>query len=345
MFERTDDLRICDARPMIPPAILHEEIPITESVAALVAKTRREVAQSLHGQDPRLVCIVGPCSIHAVDCALGYAEKLLGLAKTFEDKLIVVMRAYFEKPRTSVGWKGFINDPDLDETYHINKGLRLARRLLVDINGMGLPTGHEFLDTQIPQHIADVASWVAIGARTTESQIHRELASGLSMPVGFKNTTEGSIQPAIDAVVTAHAQHWFPSVTKQAVSAIFQTTGNPDCHVILRGGSRTGPNFDRESVTKVAQRLEQRSLPPRVMIDCSHGNSKKDHRLQASVAEAIAAQMNDGHVFGVMIESHLVEGRQDIATGQPMVFGQSITDSCISIEQTEQVLAMLARSV
>lgn len=344
MFERTDDLRIRDSRPLIPPAILLEEIPITESVSTLVAGTRRAVAESIRGDDPRLVCIVGPCSIHDVTCAAAYAERLAALVKRYEDRLIVVMRAYFEKPRTSVGWKGFINDPDLDETYHINKGLRLARKLLLDVNEMGLPTGHEFLDTQIPQHIADVASWVAIGARTTESQVHRELASGLSMPVGFKNTTEGSVQPAIDAVVTARAQHWFPSVTKQAVSAIFQTTGNPDCHVILRGGSKTGPNFDRESVNKVAARLESLGLPPRVMVDCSHGNSRKDHRQQAAVAEAVADQKAEGRIFGVMLESHLVEGRQDHVPGRPLTFGQSITDACIGIEETERVLERLARA-
>lgn len=344
MFERTDDLRICDSRPLIPPAILLEEIPMTEPVSARVAGTRRAISEALDGSDPRLVCIVGPCSIHEVGCAAAYAERLAGLAKRFEDRLIVVMRAYFEKPRTSVGWKGFINDPDLDETYHINKGLRLARRLLVDVNEMGLPTGHEFLDTQIPQHIADVASWVAIGARTTESQVHRELASGLSMPVGFKNTTEGSVQPAIDAVVTARAQHWFPSVTKQAVSAIFQTTGNPDCHVILRGGSKTGPNYDRESVNKVAARLEGSGLAPRVMIDCSHGNSRKDHRRQAEVAAAVAEQRKEGHIFGIMLESHLVEGRQDHVPDRPLTFGQSITDACIGIEETERILETLARA-
>lgn len=344
MHERTDDLRIRDSRPLIPPAILLEEIPATDEISHLVSRTRIEIADVLHGKDDRLVCIVGPCSIHAVDCSLAYAERLMRLKKRFEDRLIIVMRAYFEKPRTSIGWKGFINDPDLDETYHINKGLRLARRLLVDINALGLPTGHEFLDTQIPQHIADVASWVAIGARTTESQVHRELASGLSMPVGFKNTTEGSIQPAIDAVVTAGAQHWFPSVTKQAVSAIFQTTGNPDCHIILRGGSKTGPNYDPDSVMRVAQRLEQRGLPPKVMIDCSHGNSKKDYKQQPVVAACVERQVRSGNVLGVMVESHLVEGRQDLVPGAPLVFGQSITDSCISIEQTETLLEGLARA-
>lgn len=344
MLHRTDDLRICDSRPLIPPAILLEELPITEGVSNLVRETRHRISDVLHGKDERLVCVIGPCSIHDVESALAYAERLSVLAERYSDRLIVLMRAYFEKPRTSVGWKGFINDPDLDETYHINKGLRLARRLLLDVNGMGLPTAHEFLDTQIPQHIADVASWVAIGARTTESQVHRELASGLSMPVGFKNTTEGSVQPAIDAVVTARAQHWFPSVTKQAVSAIFQTTGNPDCHIILRGGSKTGPNFDAESVSRVVQRLEQRDLPGKVMVDCSHGNSRKDHRLQAEVAECVADQVRGGHILGLMIESHLVEGRQDFIPGRALTFGQSITDACIGIEETERILDVLAKT-
>ena len=253
------------------------------------------------------------------------------------------MRSYFEKPRTSVGWKGLINDPDLDESFHINKGLRLARQLLVDLNDMGLPTASEFLDTQIPQYIADLTSWVAIGARTTESQVHRELASGLSMPVGFKNGTDGSTQTAVDAVLSARSPHLFPSVTKQGVSAIFETSGNDTCHVILRGGSRTGPNFDASHVDEVCGRLRSRGLPETVMIDCSHGNSQKDHRKQAAVAAAIADQVAAGswHVMGAMLESHLVEGRQDYVPGQA-AYGQSITDACISLEQTEPLLERLA---
>ena len=241
MFQRTDDLRITQVRPLIPPAILLEEIPISEQASNVVSNARSAIANVLQRRDPRLVVVVGPCSIHDTSAALDYAGRLTALARRYADHLILVMRTYFEKPRTSVGWKGLINDPDLDESYHINKGLRLARKLLVDINDLGLPTGSEFLDTQIPQHIADLTSWVAIGARTTESQVHRELASGLSAPVGFKNGTDGGVKTAVDAVLAARTPHWFPSVTKQGVSAIFQTRGNETCHVILRGGTRTGP--------------------------------------------------------------------------------------------------------
>lgn len=346
MFRQTDDLRICAVRPLIPPAILLEELPITPEISEVVARTRLAVADALHGRDARLVVIAGPCSIHDVDAALEYAARLQRLAERYADRLIVVMRAYFEKPRTSVGWKGLINDPDLDETFHINKGLRLARKLLLEANGLGLPTGSEFLDMQIPQHIADVMSWVAIGARTTESQLHRELASGLSMPVGFKNTTDGGIQAALEAIVAARASHWFPSVTKQAVGAIFQTTGNPDCHVILRGGSKTGPNYDANSVARTAHKLEQRGLPPRIMVDCSHGNSHKDHLRQLEVVESVCAQLGEArNVFGVMIESFLVEGRQDWNSGSSMTFGRSITDACLSFEQTEDALGRLASAV
>jgi 3-deoxy-7-phosphoheptulonate synthase len=245
-----------------------------------------------------------------------------------------------------VGWKGLINDPDLDESFHINKGLRLTRQLLLDVNNLGLPTGSEFLETQIPQHIADLTSWVAIGARTAESQVHRELASGLSMPVGFKNSTDGSTQIAVDAVMTARSAHWFPSVTKQGVSAIFQTSGNESCHVILRGGTRTGPNYAAEHIAKVASRLASKGLREGVMVDCSHGNSHKDHLRQPEVADAIAEQIASGsrQIFGAMIESHLVEGRQDYIPGKPAVYGQSITDACLSIEQTEPLLETLARA-
>jgi 3-deoxy-7-phosphoheptulonate synthase len=256
------------------------------------------------------------------------------------------MRSYFEKPRTSVGWKGLINDPDLDESFHINKGLRLARKLLLDVNEMGLPTGSEFLDTQIPQHIADLTSWVAIGARTTESQVHRELASGLSAPVGFKNSTDGGTETAVDAVLAARTPHWFPSVTKQGVSAIFQTSGNTTCHVILRGGMRTGPNHSAERVADVCGRLAAKGLPHTVMIDCSHGNSNKDHRKQTDVAASVCEQIRGGswQIFGAMFESHLVEGRQDYVPGRPAVYGQSITDACLSLEQTEPLLDQLANA-
>jgi 3-deoxy-7-phosphoheptulonate synthase len=344
MFQRTDDLRITQVRPLIPPAILLEEIPITERGSNVVANTRQAIAAVLARRDPRLVVIVGPCSIHDTSAGLEYASALKRLAVRFQQQLIVVMRTYFEKPRTSVGWKGLINDPDLDESFHINKGLRLARQLLVDVNDMGLPTASEFLDTQIPQHIADLTSWVAIGARTTESQIHRELASGLSMPVGFKNSTDGGTQTAIDAVLSARSPHLFPSVTKQGVSAIFQTTGNDTCHLILRGGTRTGPNYDVDTVKDTSARLAARGLPDAVMVDCSHGNSQKNHLRQIDVSAAIADQVGAGswQIFGVMVESHLVEGRQDHVSGAASVYGQSITDACISLAQTEPLLERLA---
>ena len=346
MYRRTDDLRIRDVRPLIPPAILLEEIPLSERASNVVADTRAAVSAIVKGNDPRLVVVAGPCSIHDPTAALEYGGRLKEIADRFSGHLVVLMRAFFEKPRTAVGWKGLINDPDLDESFHINKGLRLARQLLLDLNDLGLPTASEFLDMQIPQHIADLTSWVAIGARTTESQVHRELASGLSAPVGFKNGTDGNVQIAIDAVLTARSCHWFPSVTKQGVSAIFQTSGNDSCHVILRGGTKTGPNYDAEHVVKACAKLAGKGLPPVVMVDCSHGNSLKDHRKQATVADNLCEQIAAGspHIGGVMLESHLVEGRQDYVPGQPSVYGQSITDACISLEETAQLLERLANA-
>ena len=346
MFRRTDDLRIRDVRPLIPPAILLEEIPISERASIVVSDARAAIADVIGGTDPRLVVVVGPCSIHDTKAAFEYAERLKRTADRLSDSLIIVMRTYFEKPRTAVGWKGLINDPDLDESYHINKGLRLARKLLLDLNDLGLPTASEFLDTQIPQHIADLTSWVAIGARTAESQIHRELASGLSMPVGFKNSTDGSTQIAVDAVLTARSPHWFPSVTKQGVAAIFQTVGNDACHVILRGGTRTGPNYGAEHIAKVSGRLAAKGLRESVMVDCSHGNSHKNHLKQADVASAVCEQIASGsrQIFGAMIESHLVEGRQDYVPGEIPVYGQSITDACLSFAQTEPLLEQLAEA-
>lgn len=343
-FRRTDDLRITQVRPLIPPAILLEEIPISERASNVVADTRTAIAQVLRANDPRLIVVVGPCSIHDPAAALDYAERLQQLAVRYGGSLITIMRSYFEKPRTSVGWKGLINDPDLDESFHINKGLRLARKLLLDVNDLGLPTASEFLDTQIPQHIADLISWVAIGARTTESQVHRELASGLSMPVGFKNGTDGNTQTAVDAILAARSRHWFPSVTKEGVSAIFQTSGNDSCHVILRGGTRTGPNYDAAHVTKVCGQLASKGLRETVMVDCSHGNSLKEHRRQSEVAASIAEQVASGSwmICGAMLESHLVEGRQDYVPGRPAVYGQSITDACLSLDQTEPLLELLA---
>lgn len=347
MPNRVDDVRIQDMRPLLPPAILMEEIPQTDETEAFVVESRQTIKSVVTGEDDRLLAVVGPCSVHDVKAATEYAEKLKELAERYKDHLVIVMRAYFEKPRTVIGWKGLINDPDLDESFHINKGLRLARRYLFDLAQKGLPAGCEFLDMTVPQHIADLVSWGAIGARTSESQTHRELASGLSMPVGFKNSTDGSFKNAVDAVRSAACSHWFPSSTKQGVSAIFQTTGNDGCHVILRGGSKTGPNYMPGHVKEVSQMLEKLNLYPRVMIDCSHGNSGKDHTRQAFVAEDVAWQVRNGskNILGVMIESFLVEGRQDYEPGQPATYGQSITDSCISLDQTEPILNVLAEAV
>ena len=316
---------------------------MTDRVSEVVDKSRREIVDVLHGRDKRLV--VGPCSVHDPVSAFEYASRLAPVAEKLSDKLVMVVRAYFEKPRTTVGWKGYINDPDLNESYHINKGLRAARRLLIDINELGLPTGSEFLDLQIPQHIADITSWVAIGARTTESQVHRELASGLSMPVGFKNTTEGNVQRAVEAVMAAAQSHWFPSITKQGVSSLFKTRGNEDCHIILRGGTQTGANYSREHVQEAVGLLRKQELPAKVMVDCSHGNSNKDHRNQRLVVESICSQLAsaDHGIMGLMIESHLVEGRQNIS--DHMVYGQSVTDACISFEDTVGLLEDLARAV
>jgi len=346
MFRPTDDLRITQVRPLIPPAILLEELPITERASNVVSNARSAVAAALAGSDSRLVVIAGPCSIHDVAAALEYAGKLKEIADRYTGQLIVIMRSYFEKPRTSIGWKGFINDPDLDQSFNINKGLRLARKLLLDVNDMGLPTASEFLDTQIPQHIADLTSWVAIGARTTESPMHRELASGLSMPVGFKNSTDGNIQTALDAVLAARSPHWFPSVTKQGIAAISHTTGNDTCHVILRGGTQTGPNHGAAHIREVCTGLAARGLRESVMVDCSHGNSQKDHRRQADVAASIADQVSAGSlgIFGAMLESNLVEGRQDLVPGRPARYGQSITDACIALSETDALLERLARA-
>jgi 3-deoxy-7-phosphoheptulonate synthase len=324
-------------------AVLQEELPITDGVATLVHRTRSAIADMIHGRSKKILAVVGPCSIHDPEAALEYARRLRPIAQRVEAKVLVVMRAYFEKPRTTVGWKGYINDPDLDGSFHINKGVRLARQLLLDVNGLGLPTGSEYLDLQIPQFIDDVTSWVAIGARTAESQVHRELASGLSMPVGFKNGTDGNVTSAVDGVQAAGASHWFPSVTKDGVGAIFQTAGNPDCHVILRGGSQTGPNFGSAHVSEAAEKLRARNLSTRLMVDFSHGNSLKDHRRQREVAEAVAHQLQTGTspIFGVMIESHLVAGRQDYTDRNELRFGQSITDSCIDLDETGELLDRL----
>jgi 3-deoxy-7-phosphoheptulonate synthase len=346
MIRLTDDLRIEKIRPLIPPAILMENLPITERASTTVAEGRHAIAAALRGDDDRLVVVVGPCSIHDVDAAREYAARLKAEAERHARDLVVVMRVYFEKPRTTVGWKGLINDPNLDGSFVINRGLHLARALLLDLAELGLPTGCEFLDTITPQYIADLVSWGAIGARTTESQVHRELASGLSVPVGFKNGTDGNIQIAIDAVKAAGHPHQFLSVTKQGLSAIVATRGNPDCHVILRGASG-GPNYGAEDVARAVAALEKAALRGRVMVDCSHGNSGKDHRRQPLVAGDLAGQIRGGSaaVTGVMVESHLVEGRQDPVAGLPLVYGQSITDACIGWTDTVPVLAELAAAV
>lgn len=342
-----DNARIAQTRPLLPPAILVEEIPLSEQATATVGRGRAESSAILQGRDDRLCVVCGPCSIHDTRAALEYAERLLPLRDQYEDELQILMRTYFEKPRTVVGWKGLINDPAIDGSFEINQGLRLGRQLLVDICEMGLPTGAEFLDTIIPQFIADAIAWSAIGARTTESQVHRELASGLSMPVGFKNGTSGNVQIAIDAVRSAAQPHWFPSVTKQGVTAIFQTTGNADAHVILRGGNRTGPNYEAQAIEPILDQLAAVDLPPYLFVDCSHGNSNKDHTRQSEVARVLAGQIAGGQtgIAGVMLESHLVAGRQDYTQGGDNIYGQSITDACIDFPATEAILETLAQAV
>lgn len=345
MLWATDDIRIEALKPLIPPAILMEELPVNDQESELIAKSRREIADCLHGRDPRLVCIVGPCSIHDPEAAVEYAQRLKQEADRLADDLLIVMRVYFEKPRTSVGWKGLINDPFIDGSFAINKGLRIARQLLLDVNTIGLPAGCEFLDTIMPQFIADLVSWGAIGARTTESQVHRELASGLSCPIGFKNATNGNVQVAIDAIEAARHPHHFLSVTKQSVAAIVATKGNEDCHMILRGGSE-GANDDADTIADTAARLEAQGLAHRIMIDCSHGNSLKDHRRQAAVAARVAQKRisDSSRIFGVMLESNLIAGKQDATDGKPLTYGQSITDACMGWEETVQVLEVLAEA-
>jgi len=346
MQHPTDDLRIRDLKPLLPPEILMEEIAASERACTTIASARAEIARILHGGDDRLLVVVGPCSIHDPAAGLDYARRLAAAVPAYRDDLMIVMRVYFEKPRTTIGWKGLINDPHLDDSYAINHGLRLARKFLLDVNELGLPTGTEFLDPITPQFLADLVSWGAIGARTSESQVHRELASGLSMPVGFKNGTDGSVQTAIDGIRSSAHPHHFLSVTKQGVAAIVATNGNPDCHIILRGGS-AGPNYDAASVGRAAEQLKKIGLEPRVMVDCSHANSNKDHERQPAVVEAIAAQIAGGShaVLGVMLESFLVDGRQDHDKGKPLVFGQSITDKCLAWDRTLPLLDQLAQAV
>ena len=346
MLQRTDDIRIQWTKVVLPPVFLEEEMPMTERASSIIFQARAEISSILQGKDHRLLVVVGPCSIHDTNAAREYASLLRTAIAELSTDLRVVMRVYFEKPRTTIGWKGLINDPHLDQSFKINDGLRLARRLLLDLAEMGIPAGTEFLDMIIPQYLASLVSWGAIGARTTESQVHRELVSGLSCPVGFKNGTSGDVQIAAEAVRSAAHPHTFLGHTKHGQSAIFVTLGNPDCHVILRGG-RTTTNYDSASVAQACALLENAGLSPRVMIDCSHANSNKDHTKQPAICHDVIAQIANGdrRIIGVMLESNLVAGTQKLSDGKPLVYGQSITDACIGWEETLELLRELATAV
>ena len=341
----TDDLRISEINDVVTPAELLEEVPVSEAASERIHETRHAIHRLLTGEDDRLLVITGPCSIHDPQAGREYAARLLDHRRSLCDSLLVVMRVYFEKPRTTVGWKGLINDPDLDGRFNINKGLRIARRLLCELNDSGMPAGVEFLDIVTPQYLADLISWGAIGARTTESQVHRELASGLSCPVGFKNGTSGNVRIAVDAVGAAKHPHVFLSFTKAAHSAVFETTGNEDTHIILRGGA--SPNYETEHVRAAAEVLAAAGHAPRLMVDFSHANSAKQPQRQRDVCRDVAGQIASGEdaVMGVMIESHLVAGRQDVVAGQPLTYGQSITDACIGWDATVEMLGELAEAV
>ena len=345
MKYQTDDLRIHEIKEVSPPNEVCAELPITETATDAVFSARNAIHNILHGQDDRLLVIIGPCSIHDPQAAMEYAHKLNIAREQYQDDLLIVMRVYFEKPRTTVGWKGLINDPDIDDSYQINKGLRLARKLLLDINNPGIPAATEYLDLVTPQYVADLISWGAIGARTTESQVHRELASGLSCPVGFKNGTDGTLKIATDAIRAANRPHHFLSLTKAGHSAIFSTTGNDDCHIILRGGR--APNYDAASVEQACQELKQAGLAEKVMVDFSHANSSKQYERQLEVGHDVAQQIAAGgqHIMGAMIESHLKADRQNVVSGQALEYGQSITDACISWEQSLPLLDELATAV
>jgi 3-deoxy-7-phosphoheptulonate synthase len=342
----TDDLRIDEIRELTPPSHLMREFPCSSEIAGVVHDSRQAIHKILHDKDDRILVVVGPCSIHDTKAALEYADLLKAARDKYAGELEIVMRVYFEKPRTTVGWKGLINDPDLDSSFNINKGLRIGRQLLLDINAKGLPAGCEFLDMISPQYLADLVAWGAIGARTTESQVHRELSSGLSCPVGFKNGTDGNVKIAVDAVQAASRPHSFLSVTKGGHSAIVRTRGNEDCHIILRGGN-DGPNYSAEHVQAAAEVIEKAGVRPKIMVDASHANSSKKPENQPLVMDDVAQQIaaGDQRICGVMVESHLVAGRQDQVEGQPLVYGQSITDGCIDWDSTEKVLEGLAEAV
>jgi len=342
----TDDLRIREIKEVIVPEQVHDEMPITERAAHTVLQARRDVHRILQREDDRLLVVIGPCSIHDPVAAFEYAMRLQLIKDELATDLHIIMRVYFEKPRTTVGWKGLINDPDLDASFNINKGLRIARKLLLQLNEHGVPAATEYLDLITPQYFSDLVSWGAIGARTTESQVHRELASGLSCPVGFKNATDGTVKIAVDAIGAARSPHHFLSLTKAGHSAIFSTSGNEDVHLILRGGNQR-PNYDAVSVEQAAEALEAANLPPNIMIDFSHANCLKQYQRQLVVGEDVAGQIANGdrRIIGVMIESHLKPGRQDVIPGQPLVYGQSITDACIGWEDSERLLRHLAAAV
>ncbi|WP_215847304.1 3-deoxy-7-phosphoheptulonate synthase AroG [Candidatus Pantoea bituminis] len=345
MNYQNDDLRIKEIKELLPPVALLEKFPATDNAARTVSQARQAIHQILQSQDDRLLVVIGPCSIHDTEAAKEYASRLLSLREELKGELEIVMRVYFEKPRTTVGWKGLINDPYMDGSFQLNDGLRMARKLLLDINDSGLPAAGEFLDMITPQYVADLMSWGAIGARTTESQVHRELASGLSCPVGFKNGTDGTIKVAIDAINAAGSPHCFLSVTKYGHSAIVETSGNADCHIILRGGKE--PNYSAHHVSAVKSGLEKAGLPQQVMIDFSHANSSKQYQKQMLVADDVSQQIIAGEqgIVGVMIESHLVEGNQNLESGEPLVYGKSVTDACIGWDDTDKVLRQLAAAV
>ena len=347
MNSATSDLHVVETRPLVAPALLHRELPLGDHSSATVQQARQRIQAILHGQDSRLLVIVGPCSVHDVEAAKEYATAIALYQALYGEELEVVMRVYFEKPRTTVGWKGLINDPHLDGSYDINTGLRLARGLLLHLAELGLPAATELLDPVVPQYIADLISWTAIGARTTESQTHREMASGLSMPIGFKNGTDGSAITAINAMEAAARPHHFLGINGEGQAAIVTTTGNPDGHLVLRGG-KGGTNYHPEAVAEAAAQLAKAGLPGRLMVDCSHGNSNKDYRRQGDVAQQVAEQLRSGstHVMGVMLESHLVAGNQAIqADRSQLTYGQSVTDACIDLATTAAVLEQLAQAV
>lgn len=345
MKYQTDDLRIDSIKEVVSPDAVHTDFPSTETAQQTIFETREAIHKILHNRDDRLLVVVGPCSIHDPAAAREYAMRLGEVREKLKDDLLIVMRVYFEKPRTTVGWKGLINDPDLDGSFHINKGLRIARELLVDINDMGVPAGTEFLDLITPQYLADLVSWGAIGARTTESQVHRELASGISAPVGFKNGTDGTMNIAIDAIRAASQPHSFLSLTKRGHSAIFSTKGNDDCHIILRGGKE--PNYESRFVDHACHDLVEAGLPPKLMIDFSHANSSKQHERQVIVGQDVASQIaaGDARIMGAMIESHLKQGRQDCSPGKTLEYGVSITDACLGWDDTVPLLEILAKAV